>query len=86
MALPDQTPSVANPNPLSSRLEPCARFQVLKRVLSGRGNLTYSRSQCSNSRDEIISFEYDATDRYSWVLSRNEDQTYAIELRVRTGF
>jgi hypothetical protein len=80
------TPSVANPNPLSSRLEPCARFQVLKRVLSGRGNLTYSRSQCSTSRDEIITFEYDATDRYSWVLSRNEDQTYAIELRVRTGF
>jgi hypothetical protein len=80
------TPSLANPNPLSSRLEPCAHLQVLKRVLAGRGNLTYSRSQCSNSRDEIISFEYDATDRYSWVLSRNEDQTYAIELRVRTGF
>jgi hypothetical protein len=80
------TPSVANPNPLSSRLEPCARFQVLKRVLAGRGSLTYSRSQCSTSRDEIITFEYEATDRYSWVLSRNEDQTYAIELRVRTGF
>ena len=79
------TPSLASPNPLSARLEPCARLQVLKR-LSARGNLTYSRSQCSTSRDEIISFEYDATDRFTWVLSRNEDQTYAIELRFRTAF
>jgi hypothetical protein len=79
------TPSLASPNPLSSRLEPCARLEVYKR-LSSRGNLTYSRSQCSTSRDEIVSFEYDASDRFTWVLSRNEDQTYAIELRVRTAF
>jgi hypothetical protein len=79
------TPSLASPNPLSARLEPCARLEVYKR-LSSRSNLTYSRSQCSTSRDEIVEFEYDASDRFTWVLSRNEDQTYAIELRVRNSF
>jgi hypothetical protein len=79
------TPSLASPNPLSARLEPCARLEVYKR-LSSRTNLTYSRSQCSTSRDEIVEFEYDASDRFTWVLSRNEDQTYAIELRVRNSF
>jgi hypothetical protein len=79
------TPSLASPNPLSARLEPCAHLEVYKR-LSSRGTLTYSRSQCSTSRDEIVTFEYDASDRFTWVLSRNEDQTYAIELRVRNSF
>lgn len=79
------TPSISNPDPLSSRLEPCARLQLGKR-LSTRAYLTYSRSLCSTTRDEIVLFEYDATDRLSWVLSRNEDQTYAIEVRMRHAF
>jgi len=79
------TPSLTNPDPLSSRLEPCARLLLGKR-LSTSTYLTYTRSLCSSTRDEIILFEYDATDRLSWVLSRNEDQTYAIEVRVRHAF
>ena len=31
-------------------------------------------------------FEYDATDRLSWVLSQNEDLTYALDVRVRHAF
>ena len=36
---------------------------------------------------EIILLEYEASDRFYWVFSRNEDQqTYALELRVRHSF
>ena len=28
----------------------------------------------------------DESERLSWVLSRNEDQTYALEVRVRHAF
>ena len=62
-----------------------ARVTVGKR-LSDRVYLTYSRSLSSSTRDQIILLEYDQTDRYSWLLSRNEDKTYAIELRVRRTF
>jgi hypothetical protein len=30
--------------------------------------------------------EYDATDRLSWVLSKNEDNTYALDVRMRHVF
>ena len=34
--------------------------------------------------DQIVLLEYDASERVSWMLSRNEDsQTYALEFRVR---
>jgi hypothetical protein len=79
------TPSLVSPDPLSSRLEPCAQIQFFQRI-GARGNLQYGRSLCSTSRGEIILFEYDATDRFSWLLSRNEDQAYAIEVRVRHAF
>ena len=36
--------------------------------------------------DQIILLEYDESDRLSWILSRNEDQTYAVEVRVRHAF
>ena len=79
------TPSIIDPNTQSSRLDLGARVTVGKR-LSDRVYLTYSRSLSSSTRDQIILLEYDQTDRYSWVLSRNEDKTYAIELRVRRTF
>jgi hypothetical protein len=58
---------------------------VGKRI-SDRAYLTYSRSLSSSNRDQIVLLEYDQSDRYSWLLSRNEDKTYAIELRVRRTF
>ena len=79
------TPSLVDPNAQSSRLDPAARLTIGKR-LSERIYLTYSRSLSSSSRDQIILLEYDQTDRFSWILSRNEDRTYALDVRVRHAF
>ncbi len=79
------TPSLVDPNAQSSRLDPAARLTIGKR-LSERIYLTYSRSLSSSTRDQIILLEYDQTDRFSWILSRNEDRTYALDVRVRHVF
>ena len=79
------TPSLVDPNTQSSRLDPAARLTIGKR-LSERMYLTYSRSLSSSTRDQIILLEYDQTDRFSWILSRNEDRTYALDVRVRRSF
>jgi hypothetical protein len=79
------TPSLVDPTSQSARLDPGARLTIGKR-LSDRAYLTYARSLTSATRDEIIVLEYDQTDRFSWILSRNEDQTYALEIRVRHTF
>ena len=79
------TPSLVDPNTQSSRLDPAARLTIGKR-LSDRIYLTYSRSLSSSTRDQIILVEYDQTDRFSWILSRNEDRTYALDVRVRRSF
>jgi hypothetical protein len=79
------TPSLVDPNAQSSRLDPAARLTIGKR-LSERIYLTYSRSLSSSTRDQIILLEYDQTDRFSWILSRNEDRTYALDVRVRRSF
>ena len=79
------TPSLVDPNAQSSRLDPAARLTIGKR-LSERIYLTYSRSLSSSTRNQIILLEYDQTDRFSWILSRNEDRTYALDVRVRHAF
>lgn len=79
------TPSLVDPSQQSSRLDPAARVVIGKR-LSDRLFLTYSRSLSSSTSDQIILLEYDQTDRFSWVLSRNEDRTYALDVRVRRTF
>jgi autotransporter translocation and assembly factor TamB len=79
------TPSLVDPNTQSSRLDPAARLTIGKR-LSERLYITYSRSLSSATRDQIILLEYDQTDRLSWILSRNEDRTYALDVRVRRSF
>lgn len=79
------TPSLVDPNAQSSRLDPAARVTIGKR-LSDRIYLTYSRSLSSSTRDQIVLLEYDQTDRFSWILSRNEDRTYALDVRVRHAF
>ncbi len=72
-------------NTLSTRVNPSARVTIGKRV-SDRAYLTFSRSLSSSINDQILLLEYDQNDRLSWILSRNEDQTYAIEVRVRHVF
>jgi hypothetical protein len=79
------TPSLIDPNAQSSRLDPAARLTIGKR-LSDRVYLTYSRSLSSSTRNQIILLEYDQTDRFSWIVSRNEDRTYALDVRVRHVF
>jgi hypothetical protein len=70
----------------ASRLNPTARLTIGKRI-SDRVYLTFSRSLASSINDQIILLEYEANDRVSWMLSRNEDQqTYALEFRVRHAF
>jgi hypothetical protein len=79
------TTSLIDPTQQSARLDPAARVTVGKRL--GRNVfLTYSRSLSSSTRDQIILLEIDQTDRLSWILSRNEDGTYALDLRMRRTF
>ncbi len=82
------TPSFTDPYTQTSRLNPTARVTIGKRI-SDRVYLTFSRSLglASSINDQIILLEYDQSDRWSWILSRNEDQqTYALEFRVRHTF
>jgi hypothetical protein len=49
--------------------------------------MTYSRSLNNpGGADQVILIEYDESDRYSWIFSRNEDNTYALDVRVRHVF
>jgi hypothetical protein len=80
------SPSFIDPYSQSTtRVNPSARVTIGKRV-SDRVYLTFSRNLSSSNNDQILLLEYDASDRLSWVLSRNEDSTYAIEVRVRHAF
>ncbi len=69
----------------SKQINPSARLTIGKRI-SDRVYVTYSRSFAQVNRDEIILVEYDQNDRLGWVLSQNEDRTYALEFRVRHAF
>jgi hypothetical protein len=81
------TPMLVDPYQQSSRLNvnPAARVTIGKRI-SDRLYLTYTRSLSSSRLDEIILLEYDQNDRLGWVLSQNEDRTYALEVRKRHLF
>lgn len=68
------------------QLNPGARVTVGTRI-SSRVYLTYSRSFDNTSLDfDILLLEYAQNDRMSWVLSRNEDGTFALDFRVRYRF
>ena len=69
---------------LVARRRPLWRRDVRKRI-SKRAYLTFSRSLATSS-DQIILLEYDQSDRTSWVLTRNEDDSYALDFRVRKEF
>jgi autotransporter translocation and assembly factor TamB len=79
------TPSLVDPYQQSSRLNPSARLTIGKRI-SDRVYLTYARSLTESSRDQIILLEFDQSDRLSWILTQNEDNTYSIDVRVRHTF
>jgi autotransporter translocation and assembly factor TamB len=81
------TPLLSDPYQQSARLtvNPSARVTIGKRI-SDRIFLTYARSLSSSTRDEIILLEFDQSESLAWVLSQNEDRTYAIEVRKRHVF
>ncbi len=81
------SPSFIDPYATQTKsVNPSARLTIGKRI-SDRAYLTFSRSLNSPTNDQVIFLEYDASDRLSWIVSRNEDnQTYALEFRVRHAF
>lgn len=82
------TPLLSDPYQQSARLgtlNPTARVTIGKRI-SDRIFLTYARSLSSSTRDEIILLEFDVSETFGWVLSQNEDRSYALELRKRYTF
>jgi len=80
------TPLLSDPYQQSTtlNLNPTARVTIGKRI-SNRIFLTYARS-LSSTFDQIILLEFDQSDSLSWVLSQNEDRTYALEMRKRHAF
>jgi hypothetical protein len=65
------------------QLNPSARITLGKRI-APRVFLTYSRTVgISAANDEIILLEYEQNDRVSWLLSRNEDRSFALDFRIR---
>jgi hypothetical protein len=66
-------------------LQPGARVTLGKRI-SDRVFLTYSRALNAAKQYDIMLLEYEQSDRVSWVLSRNEDRTFALDFRIRHVF
>lgn len=69
----------------SARITPTARLTIGKRI-SDRLFLTYAQPLTSSKQEQLVLIEYTQSDRLSWVVSRNEDETYAIDFRVRHVF
>ncbi len=80
------TPSLGDLSNLqSARLSPTARLTIGKRI-SERLFLTYAQPLTSARPEQLVLIEYNQTDRFAWILSRNEDETYALDVRVRHIF
>ena len=79
------TPMIVDPSQASAKFSAGARLTIGQRI-SNRVYITYSQSLTSSRGDQVILLEYDQSDRFSWVLTRNEDNTYALDVRVRRVF
>src|SRR6185436_5240113 len=77
------TPVLTNEVALQT-LNPSARVTIGTRI-TNKAYLTYSRA-VGALQDEIILIEYDQSNRLSWLLSRNEDKTFALDFRFRYVF
>jgi len=70
----------------NQRLNTAARLTVGKRI-SEKVFLTFSRSlNTAGGGTQVILVEYNQSARLSWIVSRNEDGTYALDVRVRHVF
>ncbi|MGD9902475.1 MAG: translocation/assembly module TamB domain-containing protein [Vicinamibacterales bacterium] len=81
------TPLLVDPyqQAVGLNVNPSARVTIGKRI-SDRVYLTYTRSLSSTTRDELILLEYEQSDTLGWILSQNEDGTYALDVRKRVTF
>ena len=79
-------PALGNAGELQ-QLNPTMRLTLGKRI-SERIYLTYSRtlSNSSQLQNEIILIEFDQNDQVSWILSRNEDRSFALDFRIKHVF
>src|SRR5690606_16086335 len=77
------TPILTSEQPFQ-QLNPTARATLGRRI-SPRGYLTYSRT-IGGLEEEMILLEYGYSYRLSWVLSRYEDRTSALDFRLRYVF
>src|SRR5262249_14241261 len=70
---------------LANELNPTttARVTVGQRI-SSRAYLSYTKTL--SQPEPFILLEYEQSDRLSWLLSRNEDSTYALDFRIRHVF
>jgi hypothetical protein len=57
---------------------------TLGKAVSNRIFVTYSRDVLSAT--ELYLLEYSESERVSWVLSRNEDHSFALDFRIRHVF
>ena len=66
---------------------PTARV-VLGQRISSRLYLTYARTLTARETEvnELILVEFDQNDQISWILSRNEDRSFALDFRIKYVF
>ena len=79
------TPALDPATLQSTQLLPTARLLIGKRI-SDRAHVTFSRAVSGANQDLIVVLEYDQNDRLSWIVSQNEDRTYALDFRVHHAF
>jgi hypothetical protein len=58
---------------------------ILGQQINSKAFLTYMRT-LNSSQSDVILLEYEQSDRFSWILSRNEDRTLALDFRIRYVF
>ena len=63
------------------QVNPSARI-IFGRPISERIYVSWSHS-LSGSQADVILIQYDQNNQMSWVLSRNEDRSFALDLRLR---
>lgn len=78
------TPQLGGELSSLQQLEPGARLTLGKRI-SNRAFLTYARS-LRGLQYEVILLEYDQSERLSWIISRNDDSSFALDFRMRHSF
>jgi hypothetical protein len=62
-----------------------ARVTVGKQI-SSKAYIVYTRRLGIAGQNEFILLEYEESERLSWILSRNENQSFALEFRIRHVF